>query len=117
MDKNSKKYKAARKAKALEYGKQVRKTNKLRREKDQEREAVLKRENIGAGPVVTGSRNCGETQKWVKARKQNAKPQKGCHSGGRTDRTIHISGDPVCPGDGQPSVQNPGNRLLILAGT
>ncbi|MFN7318667.1 MAG: hypothetical protein ACK5S6_04055 [bacterium] len=45
MDKNSKKYKAARKAKALEYGKSVRKTNKLRREKDQEREAVLKREN------------------------------------------------------------------------
>lgn len=45
MDKNSKKYKAARKARALAYGESVRKANKLRREKDQEKAAVLAREN------------------------------------------------------------------------
>jgi hypothetical protein len=45
MDKNSKKYKQARKAKALKYGQSVRETNKKRREEDQEREAVRKREN------------------------------------------------------------------------
>ena len=45
MDKNSKKYKQARKAKALKYGQSVRETNKKRREEDQEREAARKREN------------------------------------------------------------------------
>jgi len=44
-DKNSKKYKADRKARALAYGESVRKANKLRREKDQEKAAVLAREN------------------------------------------------------------------------
>lgn len=45
MAKNSKKYKAARKAKALEYGKSVKAANRKIWEKDQERDAVLKREN------------------------------------------------------------------------
>ncbi len=58
-DKNSKAYKSARKAKALVYGAQVRATNKKRREKDQERAAVLARENP-TGVLIPGRLLRGE---------------------------------------------------------